>query len=1063
MPGKQFSFFYIIALVLSHKHVFTFNVEVEDYAVYQGDSNSMFGYAVAEYRDQHGRGWVIVGAPLNQTRQLNIDKGGSVFRCDIAEDNRCFPIEFDKKGVDYVRSHKYASGIEPIDEKSGQWFGATIAASTEAGGPLLACAPKYHWFGYIKANWTVAGFKDVVGACWLTTLGNDVSTEYSPCRNNETAGHHRQGMCQAGSAAAITKDGKRLFIGAPGSWYWQGQLFTVESNVTLPFTPAGSGRTPYEQPRLLATKEGPAYEDNSYLGYSVAVGDFLGNKDSGVAVGVPRGADLNGKVLMFSSQLYNHQNITGEQMGSYFGYALAVADIDADGLDDIIISAPFYTPPDLAGVKIETGRIYVFYQKADPIKFSKFHTRDGQSNRGQFGLSLASLGDIDADGFGDFVVGEPYGGDENRGAVYIYRGSPEGVEEKYSQVIYSENLEQPVRTFGWSVAGGLDLDRNEYTDLVVGAYESNAAFYFRARPVIEMTAALVFSRNLISLTTHNCLLSDGFPAACADFKVCYMYVGKGAWPRHEFNVTITLDAKKKKSPRMFFLDYETTSVLTYPVTLSSGLQNCRQFRAYLAKQVRDKLTPLEAEMHIELQNNSTRAANHWKTRSPKSKLQAVLSPKNTKQTGSLNIQKNCGPDNICIPDLSVRIKRHPGEYVLNSGHALDLDVNIQNNGEDAFEASYYLFLPKGIDYVNVENSNYSKELIVQCTAPKDSNNNTLRCDIGNPLPANKNLDFKIRLQPVLFHGMKPNFELNMKVNSSNNERPNSIMDNIYRINVPVRVNTVLKLYGESKPKEIDFNWAKYVNTDFSKLNNLEKSPLVMHNYTIRNSGPSAILRTAVNLTWSAETLAGDILLYLFEQPEVTEGKVVCDSANADFLSIKQKLKDRLLSPQEFNSNDKLRNKRQAYSRESSHSPFCEGTRCVHLTCKVGQLQQNEEVFIAMKFLVNMTTLSNITKERLQLSSFMNATVTSQPFIGEPIEKVRESVEIGTTVQPLIPPPKPDVIDLWIVILAACAGMAILLLLMFLLYKCGFFKRNRPTPVHHDKQPLSSRPFLREEY
>jgi hypothetical protein len=41
---------------------------------------------------------VIVGAPLNQTNHKGIKNGGAVFKCDITEDNRCFPIEFDKKG-----------------------------------------------------------------------------------------------------------------------------------------------------------------------------------------------------------------------------------------------------------------------------------------------------------------------------------------------------------------------------------------------------------------------------------------------------------------------------------------------------------------------------------------------------------------------------------------------------------------------------------------------------------------------------------------------------------------------------------------------------------------------------------------------------------------------------------------------------------------------------------------------------------------------------------------------------------------------------------------------------
>ena len=47
---------------------------------------------------------------------------------------------------------------------------------------------------------------------------------------------------------------------------------------------------------LTSSREGPDYEDNQYLGYSVALGDFSGNGSPDVAVGMPRGANLTGKV-----------------------------------------------------------------------------------------------------------------------------------------------------------------------------------------------------------------------------------------------------------------------------------------------------------------------------------------------------------------------------------------------------------------------------------------------------------------------------------------------------------------------------------------------------------------------------------------------------------------------------------------------------------------------------------------------------------------------------------------------------------------------------------------------
>lgn len=68
---------------------------------------------------------------------------------------------------------------------------------------------------------------------------------------------------------------------------------------------------------------------------------------------------------MYSLNLTNLQNISGEQLGAYFAYSLAVEDIDGDGLDDIIVGAPLYTDLTNNEGKYETGRTYVYYQKPD--------------------------------------------------------------------------------------------------------------------------------------------------------------------------------------------------------------------------------------------------------------------------------------------------------------------------------------------------------------------------------------------------------------------------------------------------------------------------------------------------------------------------------------------------------------------------------------------------------------------------------------------------------------------------------------------------------------------------
>ncbi len=128
-------------------------------------------------------------------------------------------------------------------------------------------------------------------------------------------------------------------------------------------------------------------------------------------------------------------------------------------------------------------------------KFKKFQTLEGnRRHKARFGLSVASAGNINLDGLSasnrrgveDLVVGAPYDGEDGRGAVYIYLGGSDGVVSDIAQVIHAADVNGGMRTFGWSLSAGMDLDRNEYPDLLVGAYESANAVFLRSAPVVHL-------------------------------------------------------------------------------------------------------------------------------------------------------------------------------------------------------------------------------------------------------------------------------------------------------------------------------------------------------------------------------------------------------------------------------------------------------------------------------------------------------------------------------------------------------------------------------------------------
>jgi hypothetical protein len=96
-------------------------------------------------------------------------------------------------------------------------------------------------------------------------------------------------------------------------------------------------------------------EDYERVGTSAAVGDFDGDGIADLAVGArgnPVFSDTDGRVLLFAGPVepgeYTESQadvvVTSQQpagTGDFFGYAMYPAQLDADGISDLVISAPY--------------------------------------------------------------------------------------------------------------------------------------------------------------------------------------------------------------------------------------------------------------------------------------------------------------------------------------------------------------------------------------------------------------------------------------------------------------------------------------------------------------------------------------------------------------------------------------------------------------------------------------------------------------------------------------------------------------------------------------------------
>ena len=74
-------------------------------------------------------------------------------------------------------------------------------------------------------------------------------------------------------------------------------------------------------------------------------------------------------------------------------------------------------------------------------------------------------------------------------------------------------------------------------------------------------------------------------------------------------------------------------------------------------------------------------------------------------------------------------------YLMGSGERLEIQTLINNSGEDAFNAILEVQLPRGVSYINANTTDPGISIL--CSPPTPMNNNTVQCEVGNPLRANR--------------------------------------------------------------------------------------------------------------------------------------------------------------------------------------------------------------------------------------------------------------------------------------------------------------------------------------
>ncbi|XP_027721719.1 integrin alpha-6 isoform X1 [Vombatus ursinus] len=1044
--GQPKLLFYLSAcLLLCFCAAFNLDTREENVIRKTGEPESLFGFSLAmhwQLQPQDKR-LLLVGAPRARAFPLQkANRTGGLYSCDITSQEPCQRIEFD-------------NDADPNSEsKEDQWMGVTVQ-SQGPGGKVVTCAHRYERRQHVN---TKQESRDIIGRCYVLsqslTIEDDMDGgDWSFC-DGRLRGHEKFGSCQQGVSATFTKDFHYIVFGAPGTYNWKGIVRAEQKNNTF-FDMNIFEDGPYEVGGETDHDESlvpvPA---NSYLGFSLDSGKSIVSKDEITFVsGAPR-ANHSGAVVLLkrdmkSAHLFTEHLFEGEGLASSFGYDVAVVDLNKDGWQDIVIGAPQYFDRDGE----VGGAVYVYinqqgkWNNVKPIRLNG--TKDSM-----FGIAVENIGDVNQDGYPDIAVGAPY---DDLGKVFIYHGSPSGINTKPTQV-----LEGKSRYFGYSIAGNMDLDKNSYPDVAVGSL-SDAVSIFRSRPVINIVKTITATPNRIDLRQKmNCDAPSGI---CLKVKACFEYTAKPSNYNPAISIVGTLEAESQRrksglSSRVHFPNQASEPKSSHALTLKGQKQKmCMERTLWLQENIRDKLRPIPITASVEIQEpSSRRRANSLP------ELLPILNSNEPKTVTSevQFLKEGCGNDNICNSNLKLEYRFctrdgnqdkfsylpiHNGvpELVLKDQKDIALEITVTNSpsnprnptkdGDDAHEAKLIATFPDTLTYSAYRELRAYPEKQLSCAA--NVNGSQVDCELGNPFKRNSSVTFYLILSTTEVTFDTTDLDVNLKLETTSNQ------DNLASITAKAKVviELLLSVSGVAKPSQVYFGGT--VVGERAMKSEDEIGNLIEYEFRVINLGkPLKNLGTAsLNIQWPKEISNGKWLLYLMKIESKGLEQINCEPQDEiNSLGLKESphnsRKKREIAEKQTDDGRKF----SLFAERKYQTLNCStNVNCVNIKCPLHGLDSKASVILRSR-LWNGTFLEEYSKLNyldILLQASINVTAAA-----ENIKVPNAGTQVRVTVFPSKTVAQYSGVPWWIILVAILAGILMLALLVFLLWKCGFFKRSR---------------------
>ncbi len=400
-----------------------------------GSTNVGLGVSVSTAGDVNGDGYadIIIGAPGYDNSQLNV---GSAWVLNGS--NTGIIIDYDKGFVEGNRAGSaLGTSVSTAGDVNGDGFSDVIV-----GAPLYTNGQSNEGAVYI----------------YLGSAAGLITSYHIQLESDQ---ENAQFGCSVSSAGDVNGDGfQDVIIGS--RTFDNGQS---DEGAAFVYLGSPTGILQFSKKVLECNRT------NSQFGECVSgAGDVNGDGYSDVIVGAPGYDSINTNagasfvylgspagISAFANRVFVNSNTD-----SCFGKCVSTAgDVNGDGYSDVMIAAPHYRSG-----STEVGRVSIFHGSATGLSAFQNEFVEGFDADSHVGLSISAC-DVNGDGYSDVITGGKT--INNKGAAYIYRGSPTGI---LPEPIWTKINDQASSYFGNSVSCAGDVNGAGSSEVIIGAYSA---------------------------------------------------------------------------------------------------------------------------------------------------------------------------------------------------------------------------------------------------------------------------------------------------------------------------------------------------------------------------------------------------------------------------------------------------------------------------------------------------------------------------------------------------------------------------------------------------------------